>query len=157
MRLWAKKKDSQIRDKKIKEKQTENKAQIAFELKIKKKRSVYSNENMLKKKWTPPRRAVQNSFTHYNYYFNAERKMAEAEANMQRTAKDKWDDRIPLYSFNPVTDSTTFAADMDSVIQKTSLGIQIHDPRTKWGDDLYLLLGKAYFYKGDMDNAASSV
>ncbi len=152
----AKNKDNQLRDKKIKEKQAENKAQLAFELKIKKKRSVYSNENMLKKKWSPPRRAVQNTFTHYNYYFNAERKMAEAEVNMQRTARDKWDERIPLYSFNPVTDSTTFAADMDSVIQKASLGIQIHDPRTKWGDDLYLLLGKAYFYKGDMENAASS-
>ena len=152
----AKNKDNQFRDKKIKEKQAENKAQLAFELKIKKKRSVYSNENMLKKKWSPPRKAVQNTFTHYNYYFNAARKMDEAEANMQRAAKDKWDERIALFSFNPAVDSTTFAADMDSVIQKTSLGIQIHDPRTKWADDLYLLLGKAYFYKGDAENAASS-
>ncbi len=152
----AKNKDNQVRDKKLKEKQAENKAQLAFELKIKKKRSVYSNENMLKKKWSAPRKGVQNTFTHYNYYFNAARKMDEAEANMQRAAKDKWDERIELFSFNPTTDSATFTADMDSVIQKASLGIQIHDPRTKWADDLYLLLGKAYFYKGDMENAAAS-
>jgi tetratricopeptide (TPR) repeat protein len=152
----AKKKDAQTRDKKLKEKQAENKAQLAFELKIKKKRSVYSNENMLKKKWTAPRRAVQNTFTHYNYYFNANRKMEEAEANMQRSARDNWDERIPLFTFEPARDSVIFSADMDSVIQKTSLGIQIHDPRTKWGDDLYLLLGKAYFYKGDMENATAS-
>ncbi len=152
----AKKKDSQTRDKKIKENQAEKKAQLAFELKIKKKRSVYSNENMLKKKWTAPRRGVQNTFTHYNYYFNANRKMEEAEMNMLRTSRDNWDDRIPLYTFSPARDSTTFRADMDSVIQKTSLGIQIHDPRTKWADDLYLLLGKAYFYKGDYDNSTAS-
>jgi tetratricopeptide (TPR) repeat protein len=152
----AKKKENSTRDQKLKEKQAENKAQLAFELKIKKKRSVYSNENMLKKKWTAPRKAVQNTFTHYNYYFNANRKMEEAEANMQRTARDNWDDRIPLFTFDPAKDSTTFGADMDSVIQKTSLGIQIHDPRTKWADDLYLLLGKAYFYKGDLENATAS-
>ncbi len=152
----AKSKENRVRDKKIKEKETENKANLAIELKIKKKRSVYSNENMLKKKWTAPRRAVQNTFTHYNYYFNANRKMEEAEGNMQRTAKDKWDERIALFSFDPLRDSTLFAADMDSVIQKVSLGIQIHDPRTKWGDDLYLLLGKAYYYKGDVDNATAS-
>jgi hypothetical protein len=152
----AQRQDKQVRDKKQKEKQAESKAQLAFELKIKQKRAVYSNEKMLKKKWSAPRKAVQNTFTHYNYYFNANRKMEEAEANMQRVARDKWDERIELYSFNPVTDSASFSADMDSVIQKTSLGIQIHDPRTKWGDDLYLLLGKAYFYKGSMDNAANS-
>ncbi|MBS1616626.1 MAG: hypothetical protein JST06_10980 [Bacteroidetes bacterium] len=152
----AKKKEHAEREQKIKEKNEANKAQLAFELKIKKKRSVYSNEKMLKKKWTAPRRAVQNTFTHYNYYFNANRKMEEAEANMERRARDNWDERIPLFSFDPLKDSAVFATDMDSVIQKTSLGIQIHDPRTKWGDDLYLLLGKAYYYKGDFENASAS-
>lgn len=152
----ARNKDKQTRDKKIKENDAEKKRDIAFQVKIKQKRAVYSNENMLKKKWSAPRRGVQNTFTHYNYYFNAERKMAEAEANMQRSARDKLDERIQLYTFNPALDSTTFAADMDSVIQKSSLGILIHDPRTKWADDLYLLLGKAYFYKGDQENATAS-
>ncbi|MEO6832904.1 MAG: hypothetical protein ABI378_10460, partial [Chitinophagaceae bacterium] len=32
----------------------------------------------------------------------------------------------------------------------------IHDPRTKWSDDLYLLLGKAYYYKGDKENASNA-
>ncbi len=152
----AKNKDNKAREQKIKEKQAKDKFDLAIDLKIKKKRSVYSNENMLKKKWSVPRKAVQNTFTHYNYYFNANRKMEEAEDNMQRTAKDDWDARIPLFSLDPSKDSTRFSADMDSVIQKASLGIQIHDPRTKWGDDLYLLLGKAYYYKGDAENAANS-
>jgi tetratricopeptide (TPR) repeat protein len=152
----AKSKENKLRDKKQKEKETEHKQQLAIQLKINKKRSVYSNENMLKKKWSAPRRAFQNTYTHYNYYFNAHRKMEEAEMNMQRAVKDRWEEQIALYPFDPLIDSTMFAADMDSVIQKVSLGIQIHDPRTKWGDDLYLLLGKAYYYKGDVDNALSS-
>jgi tetratricopeptide (TPR) repeat protein len=147
-------------DKKKKDKERvkdqEKKQGLALEIKIKKKRSIYSNENMLKKKWSLPRQGVQNLFTHFNYYFNANRKMEEAEANMERAAKDQWDSRIPLFSFDPLRDSAMFAADMDSVIQKSSLGIQIHDPRTKWGDDLYLLLGKAYYYKGDRDNATAA-
>src|SRR4030095_15111600 len=92
----------------------------------------------------------------FNYYFNANRKMEEAEANMQRTSRDKWDGRIALFIFDPARASVVFSADMYSRIHKAALGIQIHDPRTKWGDDLYLLLGKAYYYKGDAENAANS-
>jgi len=152
----AKKKENKVRDDKIKQGNAEKKANILLELKIKKKRAVYTNESMLKKKWSAPRRGIQNTFTHYNYYFNANRKMEEAELNMQRTAKDNWDDRISLFDFDPRKDSARFSSDMDSVIQKTSLGIQIHDPRTKWGDDLYLLMGKAYYYKGNVENASNA-
>lgn len=141
---------------KTREKEKEKKLNLALEVKIKKKRSIYSNENMLKKKWSFQRRFFQNLYTHFNYYFNANRKMEEAEGNMERSVKDSWDSRISLLNFNPLRDSTVFAADMDSVIQKSSLGIQIHDPRTKWGDDLYLLMGKAYYYKGDKDNATAA-
>lgn len=141
---------------KAKQKQQESLANMKFELKIKQKRSVYSNEKMLKKKWSLPRQVVQNTFTRYNYYFNARRKMDEAELNMQRMARDDYNSPIALFSFDPNRDSTVMSADMDSIIHKASLGIQIHDPRTKWGDDLYLLLGQAYYYKGGYDNAVAS-
>jgi tetratricopeptide (TPR) repeat protein len=152
----AKAKEAREKTQKVKEKQKESLANMKFELKLKQKRSVYSNTKMLKKKWSLPRQVVQNTFTRYNYYFNAERKMEEAKANMQRLAKDDYNKPIALFSFDPNRDSTLLASDMDSVIQKVSLGIQIHDPRTKWGDDLYLLLGQAYFYKGDYNNAEAS-
>ena len=141
---------------KAKEKQKESMANMNFELKLKKKRSVYTNNKMLKKKWSLPRQVVQNTYTRYNYYFNASRKMEEAKLNMQRIAKDEFNKPIALFSFDPNRDSTVLSADMDSVIQKASVGIQIHDPRTKWGDDLYLILGQAYFYKGDYNNAEAS-
>lgn len=152
----AKLKEKREKERKVREKQREDKARLALELKIKKKREAYNNEQMLKKRWGFPRSVVQNTFTRFNYYFNADLKMDEALDNMQRLRRDNYDSVLSLFPFNPDRDSTVLAADMDSIIQKASLGIQIHDPRTKWGDDLYLLLGQAYFYKGDYKNAENS-
>lgn len=141
---------------KSRQKKKEDKMKLALELKIKKKRQAWSNEKMLKKKWSKPRRVIQNTFTHYNYYYNANRKMDEAMANVQLIKKDNYDSLLTLLAFDPDKDSTRLLADMDSVIQKTSLGIQIHDPRTKWAGDLYLLMGEAYYYKGNYDEAIAS-
>ncbi len=152
----AKAKESRERLNKSQENIKKEKLQLAFELKIKKKHEAWSNEKLLKKKWSWPRQVIQNTFTRYNYYFNADRKMDEALVNMQRTNRDNYDSLIALYPFNPDLDSTLLAPDMDSIIQKASLGIQIHDPRTKWGDDLYLLLGQAYYYKGNYTDAQAA-
>ncbi|OSZ78953.1 hypothetical protein CAP35_12100 [Chitinophagaceae bacterium IBVUCB1] len=152
----AKVKEKREKALKAKEKEREQKQQLAFELKIKKKQKAYTNEKMLKKRWSVPRRIVQNTFTHYNYYFNADRKMDEAIANMLRTKKDNYDSLLALFPFNPDKDSAMLSADMDSIIYKASIGIQLHDPRTKWGDDLYLLLGQAYYYKGNYKEASAA-
>lgn len=138
------------------QKKRDQKMQLALDLKIKHKREAWSNEKMLKKKWSVQRQVVQNTFTRYNYYFNANRKMDEALANMQRVRRDNYDSLIGLYPFDPNKDSTLMSADMDSIIRKVSVGIQIHDPRTKWGDDMYLLLGQAYYYKGHYEEATTA-
>lgn len=149
----AKKKAEREKVAKAKAKQQQSLMDMKLEVKIKQKRKKFTNESMLKKKWILPRQVLQNTFTRYNYYFNARRKMDEAELNMQRIAKDNFENRIDLFSFDPNRDSTVLGPDMDSIIRKASIGIQIHDPRTKWGDDLYLLLGQAYHLKGDYENA----
>ena len=139
-----------------KEKEKKEKSQMAFELKIKKKQDKYSNEDMRKKKWTLPRKVIQNTFTRYNYYFNANRKMEEAVENMVRSNVDNYDSLIALFPFDPDRDSTKLLSDMDTIIHKSSVGIQIHDPRAKWQDNLYLLVGQAYYYKGDYKNAGAA-
>lgn len=142
--------------KKSQEKKSEEKMKLALELKIKKKREAWSNEKMLKKNWAFPRKFLQNTYTHYNYYFNTDKKMDEALENMQRINKEDYDSLLALFPFNPDRDSARLSADMDSIIQKASVGIQIHDPRTKWADDLYLLLGQAYYYKGNYSEAETA-
>jgi tetratricopeptide (TPR) repeat protein len=149
---------AELRKQKAEEKEAEKKEKmkLALEIKIKKKQEQYSNEDMRKKKWTLPRKVIQNTFTRYNYYFNADRKMDEAIENMVRSNTDNYDSLITLFPFDPDRDSTKLAPDMDTIIRKSSLGIQIHDPRAKWQDDLYLLVGQAYYYKGDYQNAGAA-
>lgn len=141
---------------KAKEKKKEDMTKLKLELKIKQKREAWSNKEMLKKKWSPVRSVTQNAFTHYNYYFNANKKMEEAQLNMRRARKENYDTLIGLFPFDPNKDSSLMASDMDSIIHKVSVGIQIHDPRVKWSTDMYLLLGQAYYYKGSYENAASA-
>jgi outer membrane protein assembly factor BamD (BamD/ComL family) len=147
-----------LRKQKAEEKEKSNldKKKLALEIKIKKKQDKYSNEDLRKKKWTLPRKVVQNTFTRYNYYFNANRKMEEAVENMVRSNTDNYDSLIALFPFDPDRDSTKMLSDMDTIIRKASVGIQIHDPRAKWQDDLYLLVGQAYYYKGDYQNAGAA-
>ena len=51
---------------------------------------------------------------------------------------------------------------MDKAIQKGSIVIQKHSIKIRgkeycrWIDDNYLMVGKAYFYKGDFDEAAKT-
>jgi len=154
--LLAKQKADREKLAKARENQQQKKLQMALDLKIKQKHEKWSNQSMLKKKWTPLRQGIQNTFTRYNYFYNADKKMDEALLNMQRARRENYDTLIGLYSFDPNRDSTLLSADMDSIIRKASVGIQIHDPRTKWGDDLYLLLGEANYYKGKYDIAATA-
>ncbi len=142
------------REEKVKEK--EKKKQLAFEMKIESEKKAYTNERFRKKRWTAPRKVIQNTFTRYNYYFNANLKMKEAEENMRRVKRDNFDMLITLFPFNPDVDSARLKSDMDTIIQKTSMGIQLHDPRGKWQDDLYMIMGQAYYYKGDYENAANA-
>lgn len=139
-----------------KEKEKKDKLKLALEIKMSKKKDAYTNETMRKKKWTLPRKVIQNTFTRYNYYFNANKKMEEAVDNMVRSGMDNYDSLIALFPFDPDRDSVKLKSDMDTIIHKASVGIQIHDPRAKWQDDLYLLVGQAYYYKGDYQNAGAA-
>ncbi|NDC40516.1 MAG: hypothetical protein EBZ77_03050, partial [Chitinophagia bacterium] len=142
---------------KAKDKMSDEKKKLALEMKMQARREKFTNQAMLKKKWSPMRRFFQNSFTHYNYYYNANRKMEEAKANMLRgIQKENYDSLIRLYPFDPNLDSSLLASDMDSIIRRISVAIQIHDPRVKWGNDLYLIMGEAYYYKGNYPNAAAT-
>lgn len=124
--------------------------------KEKKEREAYTNEKMRKKRWSYLRRLYHNTTTHYNYQYNAEERLKEVENNMLKNAVNQYDSLMPLFPFNPDIDSTKYASDLDSIIRKASVGIHIHDPRSKWQDDIYYVVGKAYYYKGDYKNAAAA-
>ena len=105
------------------------------------------------KKLTTFRKIIQNNVTHYNFYFNANNKL---NAVIERAKIAQKDDYAKLLSFYPFSLENTAAqkTELDSVIYKSTAGILLHDLRTDWVDNLYLLIGKAFYLRKDFDSAA---
>jgi Tetratricopeptide repeat len=117
-----------------------------------KKKSNFSNQNFLKKPWSLPRNIYQNTVTRYNYYYNAKKLYNESITEL---AKNSTEDYTKLLSLEKIlnTNAKISGGNMDSVIRKCATSIQIHDPRSRWFDDLHFLMGKAYLLKGETENA----
>ncbi|HKP31613.1 MAG TPA: tetratricopeptide repeat protein [Chitinophagaceae bacterium] len=104
------------------------------------------------KKFTIPRRFMQNTTTHYNYYFNANAKLNEIVARSKAGHKDDFTTLLPFYSYN-LEQTSQEKQELDSVIYKVTTGILIHDLRNNWLDDMYMLMGKAFYYRNQLDSA----
>ena len=111
-----------------------------------------ASEKTGNKKFTVPRRFLQNTFTHYNYYFNANNKLNEIVARAKTAQIDDYTELLPFYNYS-LQGTATFKVDLDSVIYKSTAGVLIHDLRNDWIDNLYLLIGKAYYLRNDPDSA----
>ncbi|GAA4320874.1 hypothetical protein [Compostibacter hankyongensis] len=132
-------------------------AQIVLKHEQKIPDSVYENmpapsEKLAQKPFSFNRKIYQNLVTRDNYYFNAREKLKHILERVQAAHPEAYDTLLPFYALSP-DDFSQAVPDLDSVILKSSIGINIHDPRDKWMDDLYLLVGKAYYYKADYENA----
>jgi tetratricopeptide (TPR) repeat protein len=104
------------------------------------------------KKIKNSRRFIQNTVTHYNYYFNSNEKIKMILARAKASFKDDYTRLLPFYNYS--LDATAAQKrELDSVIYKTTMGILIHDTRSDWVDNLYLLIGRTYYYKKDFDSA----
>ncbi|MEO7445319.1 MAG: hypothetical protein ABIT96_09255 [Ferruginibacter sp.] len=114
---------------------------------------ILGSEKTADKKFTFFRRFVQNNVTHYNYYFNASNKLA---AVIDRAKASQQDDYSKLLSFFPYSLENTSAqqTELDSVIYKATAGILLHDLRSDWVDNMYLLIGKSYYLRNELDSAA---
>ncbi len=113
------------------------------------------SEKMAEKKFTKFRHVVQNNFTHYNYYFNANNKINSVIERAKASQKDDLSILLPYYPFS-LESTLGQKSELDSVILKATAGILLHDLRNDWIDDMYLLMGKAYFFRKDFDSAAAT-
>ncbi len=134
-------------------------AQINFDLinKDKKKEQyeekVLASEKTEDKKFGFLRKTIQNNVSHYNFYFNANNKL---NAVIERARLSNKDDYSKLLSFYPYSLDNTASqqTELDSVIYKSTAGVLLHDLRTNWVDNFYLLIGKSYFLQKKFDSAA---
>lgn len=98
-------------------------------------------------------RQWHNTTAHFNVYFNAEQKWLETVQGLREGYKDDYRGFIELYNYGTAEGLKGNQGAMDEVVKKVSTMIDKH-PRSKWVDDAYLLMGKAYFMKGDFTAAA---
>lgn len=112
-----------------------------------------ASEKTGEKKFGTVRKFIQNNTSHYNFYFNANNRINTV---IERAKISNKDDYSKLLSFYPYSLDNTASqkSDLDSVIYKATAGILLHDLRSDWVDDFYLLIGKSYFLKKDFDSAA---
>ncbi|MES2649459.1 MAG: hypothetical protein V4717_21455 [Bacteroidota bacterium] len=110
------------------------------------------SEKLAEKKFTKMRHFFQNNYTHYNYFFNANLKLNEIVSESKMQFKD---DYTELLSFFPYSlDETSRSTFLDSILQRCTAGILLHDLRNDWIDNLYLVMGKAYLLRKNFDSAA---
>ena len=113
------------------------------------------SEKMADKKFTIVRHIFQNNYTHYNYYYNANNKINTIVERAKTAHKDDYTKLLSYYPYS-LENTALQKQELDSVIYKATAGILIHDLRNDWIDNMYLLMGQAYFYRKDFDSAAAT-
>ena len=113
---------------------------------------VLKSEKSDQKKFTLPRRFIQNTFTHYNYYFNANIKLNEVLERAKAEHKDDYSKLLPFYNYT-LDVTAKDSIQLDSLLYKTQTGIALHDLRNDWVDNLYLIWGAAYYLRKEFDTA----
>ena len=131
-------------------------AQPGTEIEIEKPKK-YENRKLASEKTTDKKigfgkKVYQNTVTHYNYYFNANRRLNDLVETAKTGYKDDYTKLLPFYNYTLDATSEN-KQELDSIIYKCTAGILLHDLRNSWIDNMFLLLGKAYFYRKDFDSA----
>ena len=110
------------------------------------------SEKSESKKLSAPGRFIQNTTTHYNYFFNAHNKLNEVIAKAKEMHRDDYTELLSFYNYD-LDETQRDSLELDSVIYKSMSGIALHDLRSNWADNMYLLWGAAYYLKKEFDSA----
>tara|TARA_B110000003_G_scaffold265577_1_gene291593 strand:+ start:1835 stop:4420 length:2586 start_codon:yes stop_codon:yes gene_type:complete len=120
----------------------------------------FSSCSTKKKSWV--NRQFHNTTAKYNGYFNGKQSMRTGVKKLKTNFKDDFTSILPLYRQGDLKKATKIHSYMDKAIKKSSVVIQRHSIKIKgreyckWIDDNYFLVGKAYFYKGEYDEAINT-
>ncbi|MDQ2751506.1 MAG: tetratricopeptide repeat protein [Bacteroidota bacterium] len=114
-----------------------------------------ASEKSDQKKFGFGKRLYQDMVTHYNYYFNANNHLNEIVAAAKAIHRDDYSKLLSFYNYD-LTTTAGSKSEIDSVIYHCTAGVLLHDLRNDWIDDLYFLLGKAYYYRKNFDSALNA-
>jgi TolA-binding protein len=98
------------------------------------------------------RRFTSNGTTKFNYHYNAYKKLVDVLARAKAQHKDDYTQLLSFYNYSLETTAKD-KTELDSVIYKANTGILVHDLRNSWVDNMYMLMGEAYYFKNVLDSA----
>ena len=111
------------------------------------------------KKKTWAHKQYHNTTAKYNGYYNSKKSINQGVKKLKENHKDDYTKTLQIYKTGELTKNKSIHGYMDKAIKKSSIVIQRHSINIrgkeycKWIDENYLLVGMAYFYKGDFDEA----
>ncbi len=118
---------------------------------------ISSSCSTKKKSWV--NRQYHNTTAKYNGYFNGNESVKNGLKKLHKNHIDDYTTIISVFPTGDLKKTKKTKSYMDKAIRKGSVVIQRHSMKIKgkeyckWIDDNYLMIGKAYFYKGDFDEA----
>lgn len=127
---------------------------LSFDLKKPEKfeNKKLGSEKTETKKWTITRRFTQNGVTKFNWHFNARNKLEGVLERTKMQHKDDYNTLLSFYNYS-LEETSREKQELDSVIYKANAGILLHDLRNTWVDNLYMLMGMAYYFRNEPDSA----
>ena len=130
--------------------------QLGFAFDVKKPKPfeerVLRSEKTDQLKFNKPRHFFQNTFTHYNYFFNANNKLNEVLEQSKLAHIDDYSRLLTFYDYT-LDETAQFKIELDSLVYKSKTAIILHDLRNDWVDNMYLIWGAAYYLRKDFDSA----
>ena len=105
--------------------------------------------------------------SHYNGYFNANEQFNTQIKSLSAGYINNYDEILPLNSYGNLADFKDQNESLDITIEKARLSIQTHQEKlegknyqanednsiSNWSDDAFLLIGKAYYFQGELDSS----
>lgn len=127
---------------------------LSYDLKKPKKyeNRKLASEKTEDRKFHLVRRFTSNGTTKFNYHFNANKKLTEVLARAKSQHKDDYTRLLSFYNYS-LEVTAKDKTELDSVIYKANTGILVHDLRNSWVDNMYMLMGEAYYFKNVLDSA----
>lgn len=116
---------------------------------------LFSCSSCSTQKNTFPNRAYHTVTSKFNVNFNAKEALKEGEADLAKKNRDNYTALLPVYNYPAKADLGSIYPAMDRAIEKASKSIYKHSmlirgkEYVKTMDDIYLIMGKAYFHKQD--------
>ena len=110
-----------------------------------------------KETWTS--RSYHQTTAKYNGYFYAKNSIAEGIFTLESNYEENWKEVLPVFIIGTDKDSKSIYPQMDRAIEKSSAVIDRHSmvikkqEENKWIKYNYFVIGQAYFYKHNFDEA----